>query len=394
MVVGVKARLGPHKIRFRKMELNTGSDSGKSKKQRANNQYVELEVVNFRIEISPDLLSSTGTSSFRGEIPFLKFQEKHFSVPFEGSSFPVTLALSHAPTHRIKLRLRTVKPAQEELVRISSTEVYIEAGHTQVSFFVVSSIGAASGMIEVSFADKNLARKVKIPVRSVYLDIVDFDTALPQLNRVTIDGTESFLKNQNNTTPGLFDPREHKDRSRLVLQGSNSDDFFKNELLEIQESDEQAGSSAPVRKSSPLLRNPSTSNPESEGEQEQAAIPMGQSVRLYFSKKVRVYALVLSFPAATYPEFEVLSAKIDYFSHQSREESMDFGEEHLRVFKQTTEYSAEQGGYFAEFRADTLCIDRHFDSRVLFLVEDGSNERLISDLKLLVRGESKINFAT
>ena len=69
---------------------------------------------------------------------------------------------------------------------------------------------------------------------------------------------------------------------------------------------------------------------------------------------------------------------------------MEFPVEHLRIVKKTTEFQTDMNNRFVvDFGVDELCKDRHFDSRVLFLVEDGSNERLLAEMKILVKGESK-----
>lgn len=66
----------------------------------------------------------------------------------------------------------------------------------------------------------------------------------------------------------LFDPTEDKERVNRIFYGKDYKQFFKNDLLEIEDPQEPTASSDPVLKSNLLLRNPNPSNLQIEQQQE------------------------------------------------------------------------------------------------------------------------------
>lgn len=307
--IGRNAKLGPHRIRFKKIEFNSyekNSNNGKG-----NNNYADIQVMQFKVSLPPPQMSSAPPRKYNGERPYLRFREKHFAVPFEGISFPVQINLSHAPTERLKLSLRTVRPSQKGLIEIKEPSIYIEEGEMSSTFFVTSTLGAASGMIEATIVDKEYRKHVKITRKFINMDVVDFDTFNPEINKIEIDGVsviedEVFIhsgqqnirrdKEKVDRKVKLFDPERNESRTQEIFFGKIYKNFFRNKLLETKEDEDLATEGRRIFDSP-------RKNSKGKVQKEIAMHEIKNSIKMYFSKKTKVYAVVLKFPVASYPKY-------------------------------------------------------------------------------------------
>lgn len=399
--ISSSARIGEHKIKFKIRELTVQNSIkfalGSSPEPHLLN-YAPIPMIKFNIKNPPKKISSKN-EKFNGEIPFIGFKKKYIEVPFEGVSFPSEVGISHAPVHKLELRIDTIRPAQNTMIKIHNEKFFIKSGETSKKFFISSKLGAVNGDLILRILNLDYKGKVRFHKkwrRFSKIEIVDFETVHPDINRVEIDGekiveddyyvdlrgfvrdkNEKMLyKNGRNVVRGdlkkrkirVFELIEDGDEIEKILKGDKPVGYFKNELLETGES-----------KGKIKIEN-----------SENFLNPVENRIDFYLSKKAKTYAVILKFPHIDYPSFDKICELIEKFCNREEQEIKDFDEYGLKIVKTHAVYRVHGGwNFIAEFNFDEYKLDRNFEHRVLFITEDRSHLKKMIDFKVITKKKGK-----
>lgn len=403
--IGLRAVLGEHKIKFRKRELtvqNLVLLSTGEKESTLEQNYSPIEMLKFNVKNPPKMIASKKPAPFNGEIPTIGFKKRYIGVPFEGISFPTKVEISHPPAEDIKLRIDTIRPFQEKMVEIHDGEFYIQSGDTGTFFYVASKLGAVNGDIVLRVLTKDYKNKLRITDKKKFakLEITDFETVHPDVNKIEVDGKlvieddfyvdlkgyirdtnekMIFDKNGKNLRRSdlkkkrkvqMFEELENDEEIEEVLIGDKPTDYFKNELLELEEEYDNE-----VKfKSKEKTLNPSKKN-----------------VEIFLSKRSKVYSVILRFPNHSYPSFEKIGELIEKFCHRTEEQILEFNDLGIIIVKTQAVYKVSGGwNFIAEFNFDEYNLDRNFKHRAIFISEDRSHLKKLIDFKVVIEPKGKI----
>lgn len=350
--IGATVEEGDYRLIFKKSEYNLSGISN----------FKKIPMINFRIQNPPCTLCSSPPKEFDGERPSIGFLFTHQYVPFEGTSLPTSVVLSHRTAEPIIINLKVARPAQYDVVRLLNDTLVIQPGDDYANFNIELTYGAVSGHVDLFIQNPIYKKLLLVKEKTLSLEVMDYERELPTVELIETEFTTS----------------EKSDGSSELQPSIELLDFYRD--------------SAKISKLLSYSTKADILRPEKRFSSVQNGTPYrfdsGGKINIGLSGEVNLYSIILLYPFKRFPDQARLQQMIRDFDKSSSHQIIRFDEEGVLIVRKTKN-SFRNYIFITEFDLSGLGISFHLENKILIAIEDRSHRLGLLNIEVSTKDKSK-----